>query len=186
MALRGKFGGNPMLDDGLEHNPRISRQALAALHQGAFGWALSLTAYDSQAAEDVMQQTYLTLLEGKARFDGASSLKTWLYAVVRNIARRHLRTQKLERRRAAQYGQSPEADAEAPLIETDDGTASIVRAAIRALPARQREVLELVIDAELTVEESAVVLGISTGSARTHYHRAKQKLREQLEQSHGG
>ena len=35
-----------MIDDGFEHNPRISRQALAALHEGAFGWALSLTGYD--------------------------------------------------------------------------------------------------------------------------------------------
>ena len=183
MALRGKFDGNPMIDDGFEHNPRISRQALAALHQGAFGWALSLMAYDPEAAEDVMQQSYLALLEGKARYDGSSSLKTWLYAVVRNMARRHVRSRRLERRRLEQYGASGLLESETAALEPADELAGRLRRAIQSLPGRQREVLELVLDAEFTLEETAIVLGISTGSARTHYHRAKQTLRQQLEQT---
>lgn len=185
MALRGKFGDNPMNDDGLEHNPAISRQALADLHDGAFGWALSLLAYDAQAAEDVMQQAYLALLEGKARYGGDSSLKTWLYAVIRNMARRYARSRNLERRRVEQYGQLP-AETESVPVEPDEGSSALVRQAMKALPERQRQVLELVIDAELSLAQAATVLGVSTGSARTHYHRAKQTLRAQLEQTHAG
>ena len=175
-----------MIDDGFEHNPRISRQALAALHEGAFGWALSLTGYDAQAAEDVMQQAYLAVLEGSARYGGDSSLKTWLYAVIRNMARRQARSASLEQARVAEYGASQPADAESVAVEAGDEAAARVREAIRALPERQRQVLELVIDAEFTLAEAAAVLGIGVGSARTHYHRAKQTLRAALEQTDGG
>ncbi len=184
MALRGKFGDNPMIDDGLEHNPGISRRALAALHEGAFGWALSLTGYDAQAAEDVMQQAYLALVDGSARFDGEASLKTWLYAVIRNSARRHQRRHRQEVQRVAPMGEAEFID-EAQNAEAEDPQTRwpALRRAISELPDRQRQVLELVIDAEFTVEEAAQVMGVSVGSARTHYHRAKQTLRRQLENS---
>ena len=172
-----------MTDDGLENNPGISRQALAALHEGAFGWALSLTGYDAQAAEDVMQEAYLALLEGKARFDGDASLKTWFYAVIRNVARRHKRRLRTESERLTFMGDSEPVDStpmeEGPLIPSP-----ALRKAILALPDRQRQVLELIIDAEFTVEEAGRVLGVSTGSARTHYHRAKQAIRRALEDRH--
>ena len=171
-----------MNDDGLEHNPGVSRQALAALHEGAFGWALSLTDYDAQAAEDVMQQAYLTLVDGSARFDGQASLKTWLYAVIRNCARRHQRRRQQDMQRMKLMGDAEYVDEDQNTESDGSGSAAAsVRKAIASLPDRQRQVLELVIDAEFTLEESAMVMGISLGSARTHYHRAKQTLRRQLE-----
>ena len=171
-----------MIDDGLEHNPGVSRRALAALHQGAFGWALSLTGYDAQVAEEVMQQAYLALVDGSARFDGESSLKTWLYAVIRNAARRHQRRHRLDKLRMAPMGETEFVDEDQKVeTDSDDATSAAIRQAIAGLPERQRQVLELVIDAEFTVEESARVMGISVGSARTHYHRAKQSLRRELE-----
>ena len=186
MALKGKFDGKVMIEDELENNPGISRQALAALHEAAFGWALSLTRYDPQAAEDVMQQAYLSLVEGSARYDGAASLKTWLFAVIRNTARRHWRKQtqqagldaSLRAELDAQISATESQSAEAQLIQAPPAE---LREAMRSLPNRQKQVLELVIDAEFTIEQVATVLGISVGSVRTHYHRAKQSLRMTLE-----
>ena len=190
MVLKGKFDGKVMIEDEFRNNPGISRHALAALHEAAFSWALSLTRHDSQAAEDVMQQTYLSLVEGSARFDGAASLKTWLFAVIRNTARRYWRAQaqqdslaaNLETEQDAQVHPTASQSAEAQMIQAPPPA---LRAAIRNLPDRQKQVLELVVDADFTIEQAATVLGVSVGSARTHYHRAKQALRLALEEDYG-
>jgi RNA polymerase sigma factor (sigma-70 family) len=55
-----------------------------------------------------------------------------------------------------------------------------VRRALGTLPARQREVLDLVFFHEMTVEQAAEVMEVSTGTARTHYHRGKLRLLELL------
>ena len=165
------------MHDGLEHNPKVSRRALASHHRAAHAWALSLSRYDPATADDVMQQSYLAIVDGSARFDGASSLKTWLFGVVRNMARRSGRIRRMQLTLLEQFGAQPREFAE-PLTPEHDTSA--VAAAVAALPNRQREVLELTLFAEFTLEETAVVLGISLGSTRTHYHRAKQTLRKRL------
>ncbi len=163
------------MTDGLPHNPLVSRSALAALHEAAYAWARSLTDRDAEAAADVLQQSYLVVVDGRAQFAGHSSLKTFLFGVVRRIAARHrrgrLRGLALVRRLSAEP--ATERD-----IEPDPDPA--MSRAIHALPKRQRDVLELVIYADFTLEEAATVLDISVGSVRTHYHRAKQTLRDRL------
>ncbi len=185
MALRDKFDGTAMVEDGFENNPKVSRQALAALHDSAFGWALSLTQYDAQAAEEVMQQAYLALLDGSARFAGDASLKTWLFAVVRNTTHRYWRTQQQQRgladRLQHDHAALPETVQPTDKLNSDQ-VAPLLRNAMIQLPERQRQVLELVVDAEFSLEQVAIILGISVGSARTHYHRAKQTLRSQLQE----
>lgn len=66
-----------------------------------------------------------------------------------------------------------------------DETAAALRAALLQLSLRQREVLHLVFYSELTLEEAAVTLSISLGSARTHYHRGKLRLAQLLNLERG-
>jgi RNA polymerase sigma-70 factor, ECF subfamily len=162
-------------------NPRITPGALAALHAEGFGWALTLTRGRRDEAEDVLQTTYLLIYEGRARYEGRATLKTWLFGVIRNVARSHWRRRLLRRRFETSATDAmlevPAANESAPI---DSMARRHVLAALARLPARQREVLELVFHRDLTIEEAARVQGISLGTARTHYERGKARLRREL------
>ena len=153
-------------------------QQIAALHPASFAWALACTRWNVADAEEVLQSVYLSILEGRARFDGRSTFKTWLFAVVRNAAARAGRRRWLEARAPWRLLVGRDADPEEPLAAREKGAA--VRRALAILPARQREVLDLVFFHEMTVEQAAQVMAVSTGTARTHYHRGKLRLLELL------
>lgn len=152
---------------------------LADMHEACFAWALACCRYDRSNAEDVVQQAYVRILDGSAQFGGRSSVRTWVFGVIRRCAQEQRRRTAV---RAALTGRivadvvarivSPRVDEE--IDRERDGAA--VRAALRRLSARQREVLELVAYHELPLEDAAVVLGISAGSARTHYERGKRRM----------
>jgi len=131
----------------------------------------------------VLQTTYVKILTGRARFAGRSSFRTWLFAVVRRTAAERRRARWARdllslRWRDGHPGPAPVATPEGLAGEAQ--TAATLRTALALLPARQRDVLHLVFYQDLTVEEAAEVLGISVGSARTHYQRGKVGLRAKL------
>ncbi len=163
--------------DVLDNNPHVSRSALEAMHGQVFGWALSRCNYEQAVAEDLVQQAYVELLTGKARFDGASSLKTFVFAVVQNLARNRYR-KVASRLRIAGELQAEAADAATQPIEP--GETSGIWDAVQRLPQRQRDIIELVFCREMTIEEASRVMGVSTGTGRVHYDRAKKALRGKL------
>jgi len=156
---------------------------LGALHAESFGWALSCCGWERADAEDVLQTAYLRVLSGQARFGGKSAFRTWLFGVIRHVAREH-------RRRLRLHGERTERLAAAGLaaegVEVpEDGVQraqehGALLAALEELPGRQREVVQLVFYHDLTVDEAAAVMTVSVGTARVHYDRAKKKLRELL------
>ncbi|MFQ5737538.1 MAG: RNA polymerase sigma factor [Acidobacteriota bacterium] len=162
-----------MLEDTLE-------ERLKKHHRRAFGWALHCCRGNREEAEEVLQETYLAILEGKASFSGRSSFQTWLFAVIRRKAC-------VARRRILRNLRLPAPSAEAPLVGeklSDEHKAQMrvwVHQALGRLSRRQREVLHLVFYQQLSLEEAAGVMGVSTGSARTHYHRAKQQMRRYMQ-----
>jgi len=159
------------------------RNELERLHPASFGWALWCCDHRRDEAEEVLQTAYLKVLEGTARFDGRSSLRTWFFSVVRRVAweqrrRRWLRDLLMGRWLAQQPVLATNFGPDQALNRSEQSNA--LRQMLMMLPARQREVLHLVFYQELTIEEAAKVLTISLGTARTHFDRGKASLRKLL------
>jgi len=160
------------------------RQMLEQVHQDAFGWALYWSRGDREEAQELLQDVYARVLSQSARFDGRSSFKTWLFTVIRRTAQRRRwlawrRLQRLQRN-------GPEVPEDSP--QSPEQEVRLYRRELREqlehilgkLSPRQQEVLRLVFYHGLTIEESAVIMNISVGSARTHYERGKARLAEIL------
>ena len=149
-------------------------------HADCFAWAMACCGRDRTEAEDVLQTSYLKVLDGRAVFASRSSLKTWLFGVIRRTAAEHRRWRALRRFRVTSLTAHPDpAPDPAAAVDYSESAAELVRA-VAKLPERQRQMLHLVFYQDLTIGDAAVVLGISIGTARTHYERAKHRLRELL------
>jgi RNA polymerase sigma-70 factor (ECF subfamily) len=167
-------------------NPQDLAQELERLHPASFSWALSCCRRDREEAEEVLQTTYLKVLEGRARFDGRSSFKTFLFGVIRRTAAEQRRRRAMHALWLARWGHA--AKGNGGQGEAADPSGDRLRrldSALVQLPRRQREVIELRLQHEMTIEEAAGALSISIGSARVHFARAKERLRRLLGEEDG-
>lgn len=167
--------GEPELRDLLEQN-----------HAMSHGWALSCCSSHPADAEDVLQEAYRKILEGRARYDGRSAFKTWIFAVIRNTAASERRRHWVRLLRLGSYQNEHTNDHAEPHggDAMDESTRlSIFRKALASLPRRQQEVLHLVFYQSMTVETAAQAMLVSVGSARTHYDRAKKRMAELLRET---
>jgi RNA polymerase sigma-70 factor (ECF subfamily) len=155
-------------------------------------------------AEEVVQDAWLGVLKGLDRFEGRSSLKTWITRIVANQARTR---GERERRSVPVSALAPEpAVAPSRFRPASDPmypggwalpprswaalpeerllageTLALVRAAIAQLPPRQQEVI-LLRDVEgWEPDEVSDALGLSPGNQRVLLHRARSKVRNRLE-----
>ena len=149
------------------------------LHQASFGWALNCCGQNRADAEEVLQTVYLKILQGKAVYRGESKLQTWLFAVIRKTAtterRKHVLRSLIKITATDKPVSQPEVELERSEMQQR------FQHALAQLPGRQRETLHLVFYQDLSLSEAAQVMNISIGSARRHYERGKQRLREALD-----
>jgi RNA polymerase sigma factor (sigma-70 family) len=132
---------------------------------------------DDASAEDVTALAFERAYRRRSSFDDRrGSRRGWLFGIARNAALDELR----RRRRAAPLvGELSDARASAPEEEADLAIRrTTVRAALAALPARDRELVALKFHGGLTNAELAAVLGTSETNAATRVHRAVTKLRK--------
>jgi RNA polymerase sigma-70 factor, ECF subfamily len=147
-------------------------------------------------AEDVVSEAWLGVLQGLPRFQGRSSLKTWILRIVANRARtravREKRTVPLSALEGAEpsvdperftpqgaWAVPPETWPEERLLQAE--TLEQIRAAIAHLPPRQQEVILLRDIEGWEPEEVSQALDISDGNQRVLLHRARAKVRAELE-----
>jgi RNA polymerase sigma-70 factor (ECF subfamily) len=150
--------------------------------------ALRLTG-DPDEAEGVLQTTFIKACEAIERFDGASSLGSWIYRIATNEGLMLLRKRKpqvaldevAETLQPDELPQQRGAWAPDPLRAALNGElhAQLERA-ITGLPEPLRVVVELRDIEQLSTEETAERLGLSEGAVKVRLHRARLKLREAL------
>jgi RNA polymerase sigma-70 factor (ECF subfamily) len=157
-------------------------------------------------AEDVVQETWLGVLSGIGRFEGRSSLKTWIFRILTNIAktrgqreRRTVPFSALERpdsegepavdpsrflppdhdRAPGHWAAKPDLWPEERLLA--DETRGVVEAAIERLPPAQRAVISLRDLDGWSAEETRNALELTETNQRVLLHRARSKVRQALE-----
>jgi RNA polymerase sigma-70 factor (ECF subfamily) len=181
--------------------------AFAALVQRYHGSLIRLAmgyVKDHAIAEDVVQETWLTCIRSLDRFEGRSSLKTWIFGIALNIARSRGRKEGRVLPFASLFRRDPSSSG--PTVDPErfggDGmwktlptswsnvpeervlgqeTMSRVRDAIDMLPAKQREVIVLRDVAGLDAGEVCGLLSISQANQRVRLHRARAAVRKMLE-----
>ncbi|MGI8712478.1 MAG: RNA polymerase sigma factor [Solirubrobacteraceae bacterium] len=132
---------------------------------------------DRAAAEDVTALAFERAYRRRSTFDRRrGGERGWLFGIARNAALDELR----RRRRVARLVAEPGAEDE---MGVDDGAEvslrrTVVRSALAALPAREREIVALKFHAGLRNAEIAQVLGVSESAAGTLLYRTMEKLRE--------
>jgi len=145
---------------------------------------------DEAEAEDALQEAYLQAYRGLAAFRGQAKLSTWLARITANEALARLR----KRERRAQIlpilpGAAERDSAEELDMSTDHGPEAaaqdgelrrVLEAEIERLPDAFRAVFVLRAVEELSVEETAEVLGIPPATVRSRFFRARGQLREAL------
>lgn len=160
-------------------------------------------------ADEVVGDTWLAVIEGIDRFEGRSSLKTWIYRILMNKAK----TRGVREKRTVPFSSvGGRADGESPAFAPDRfrppddpewpghwssppapweeqpverleavETLAEVRTAIDALPANQRTVITLRDVRGLSSDEVCDLLDVSPGNQRVLLHRARAGVRRHLE-----
>ena len=131
--------------------------------------------------DDLVQRTFAACVEGKERFRGQSSFRTYLFGVAHNVLRSHLRKRRREGERfdfgltsVFDLGLSP------TTLIAQAKEQQLTLQALRRIPLDHQIVLELYYWEDMTAAELAEVLELPEGTVRGRIRRAKQLLEEQL------
>jgi RNA polymerase sigma-70 factor (ECF subfamily) len=194
---RGDAAAFALLVD--RHSPAMIRVALAYVPSRA-------------AAEEAVQETWIAVMRGVARFEGRSSLKTWIFRVLTNIA---MRSGARERRSLPFSALAEAEDSGEPSVDPDrflpadhdlfpghwaiaparwptpeEGllageTREVIAAAVAGLPEAQRTVIALRDIEGWSSDEVCEALEISAGNQRILLHRARSRVRNAIEAYYG-
>jgi RNA polymerase sigma-70 factor (ECF subfamily) len=124
-------------------------------------------------AEDAVQDLFVALLEQRRSLSSVRRPRTWLFTVLRNIARRSRDTVASDLARDISES-----------VEADPAERLVLKEALQTLDPRHQEIVLLHVWEGLTFAEIAEVLGIPRGTALSSYHRSMARLRERMGRSH--
>lgn len=157
-----------------------------------------------ELAEDVVQETWIAVLRSISRFEGRSSLRTWIFGILINIAKKHGVSERRQADIAVRATTGGTVDPHrfrdrndpypghwkeppAPFPETPEGSAlgaeltAIASKALHKLPETQRVVVSLRDVLGFSSEEVCATLSITAANQRVLLHRGRAAVRQELE-----
>lgn len=172
----------------MESRERVAQfDAVVAPHLGRAYNLARLLVRNAADAEDLVQEASLRAFRALEGFHGGDS-KTWLLVIVRNVCYTFLASRKrVEAQVEFQEEQHSESSSavtpEASVLQSHD--AASVRKAIEELPAEFREALVLREMEGMSYKEIAEITGAPVGTVMSRLARARQQLRQRLQQQAG-
>jgi RNA polymerase sigma-70 factor (ECF subfamily) len=203
-VARGPEADDAELVSRVQAGDRGAFAGLVRRHGGGLLRFARLFVRESSAAEEVVQDTWIAVLEGVDAFEGRASFKTWLYRILANRARtravregRTIPFSALAEREGHEHAVDPgrfDADGmwrDPPAGWTEETperlalaaeTRAVMEAAVQALPPAQRAVLVLRDEDGLETEEICNLLELTVTNQRVLLHRARARVRQALEE----
>lgn len=141
---------------------------------------------DPEDAQDVLQETLLTMARGVRDFRGASSISTWLYTIARSFCIKKRRRSKFAPEETSfEAAPTSAGNVADPAQHPDEALATkqveqALEQAIHALDPAQREVLILRDVEGLSAPEVAEVLGVTVQAVKSRLHRARVAVRDRV------
>jgi RNA polymerase sigma-70 factor (ECF subfamily) len=159
--------------------------ALVTRHEARVGALVARilgTTANTQDVEDTAQDVFVQAWRALPRFRGDARFSTWLYRIATNTAIRQWNRRKKQRQVIVEDSATVEAVAPTRLAEDIQRRAEgrALRAAVDALPEKQRTVLLLHYFEEYSCEEIALLIHCSVGTVWSRLHYGCRKLRDQL------
>jgi RNA polymerase sigma-70 factor (ECF subfamily) len=128
-------------------------------------------------ADDLLQETWLRIHEVRHTYRAGEPVLPWFYAIARHIRVDHYRKARRTAGREERLDELPEMAGAPP--KGSGGTPDL-EAILAPLPQSQREVIEMLKVAGMSLEEVARATSSSVGSVKQKAHRAYERLRERL------
>jgi RNA polymerase sigma-70 factor (ECF subfamily) len=163
------------MDKSPAHNPQGERQA--AVRRELAGLLPELRAYarflvrDRSKSDDLVQDTVVRALAALGQFQPDTSLKAWMFTILRNAFYEQTRRRKREDAAMALHARTASEG-----IQLHHGEITDLSQLLWRLPPLLREALVLVGAQEMTHEEAAVICGVPVGTMRARVSRARKQL----------
>jgi RNA polymerase sigma-70 factor, ECF subfamily len=177
----GETSSDAFLISRIAAGDKLAMQALFARHRtSVYRWLLRFVRSES-VAEDLVSEVFLDLWRQADRFEGRSSVSTWLLSIARYKA--------LSAQRAARSEDELTPEIESNLVNWNDpetalqekNRGEVLRRALAKLSPEHRQIIDLVYYHRQSIAACAEIIGIPTATVKTRLFYARKKLAELVE-----
>ena len=175
-ATRPQASSDEVLMERIARGDRLAMEVFYARHHIRVFRFVQRLVHDQSAAEDLISEVFLEVWRHADRFEGRSTVSTWVLGIARFKALSSLRRRPVESwdEQTAKAIEDP-ADNPAIALEKKD-TSMVIRRCLTALPARHREIIDLAYYHGKSLDEVAEIVGIPKNTVKTRMLRARMRL----------